>query len=98
VGRGAEQIWDCGGLLGNDVKNAKYKTGVGHQLPYIHALRQPFTHMRLEFFRAPIPFKFSKKQMPRHMQAMADELRGQTIVFFNSRAAVGRAMTPLFEL
>ena len=82
--------------FGNGVKKAKYKVGRGFKLPDDHPLRQPFAHMQLEFFKAAIPFKRSRTRMPRYMQAMADELRGQTIVFFNSRRAVGRAMTPLF--
>lgn len=83
-------------FFGNDVK--RYLTaGRGHKIDMSHPIRQkPFSHDEVEFFHATIPYKRSPKKVPRYMQALCDEMRGQTIVFFNAPRVSMRGQQRLF--
>ena len=81
----------------NEVK--KYLTaGRGFTIDERHPIRQkPFPPNEVEFFRSTIPYKHSQKKIPRHMQGLYDDKRGQTIIFFNAPHSKKRGQHKLFS-
>ena len=70
-------------FFGNDIK--KLSSGRNFTVPEEHPLRQkPFEAGKVEFLKAGIPYKYSRKKVSRHMQLLYDDMRGQVIVFFNA--------------
>ncbi|GHG06654.1 hypothetical protein GCM10017783_19020 [Deinococcus piscis] len=63
-----------------------------------HPIRQaPFKPNEVEYFKATIPYKFSRKKYARYMQGLYDEKRGQIIVFFNAPHSKKRGYHSLFS-